>query len=253
MWAPVQAAASPSITELVSFSNSALLFEQVAYKYPRGKRFALDPLTWNPQAQRTAVLGPNGSGKSTLLKLGVGLLRPTTGVVHRSAPLGYMPQDIRPARGLTVEEHVAYAAWLSGLKKTAATSVAREALDTVNLGDVRTSPSRTLSGGQMRRVGLACALVTGSALLLLDEPTAGLDPEQRASVRDTILALPVGLIVTTHLVDDLDDVYDRVVVMVEGRLCYDGSTKEFMALGSDTPRPAEAAYRSIVAGLTTVQ
>jgi ABC-2 type transport system ATP-binding protein len=238
------------------------MFDNVTFRYRRSAPTVLDAFTWTVPSGRTVLLGPNGAGKTTLLGLGADALRPQRGVVRfgsmlagrrsdrssfRSA-IGWMPQQIRAVPGLTCQEQVAYAGWLKGLTRKDAWSAAASVLDLVDMtAHARVLASR-LSGGQLRRVGLAQALVHRSRILLLDEPTVGLDPAQRAGFREIVRSLPGSLraVVSTHQVDDLSEVFDTVVVLRDGHIRYQGTVQDFLALApADAERPAEAAYRQV--------
>lgn len=233
----------------------SLAYENVSFQYRRSRPDVVDRLTWSPHPGRTALLGPNGAGKSTVLALGAGTLRPRLGRVRPSgrnarSHIGWMPQEIRPVGALRAREQVAYAGWLRGMPRSTAWSGAGRALDRVGLGaraDVRTSE---LSGGQLRRLGLAEALVADPRVLLLDEPTAGLDPEQRGRFREALreLAPSCTVVVSTHQVDDLQGLFDRVVVLVAGRIAFDGPVTAFLAISSEGSEllRAEEAYRRIL-------
>lgn len=165
--------------------------------------------------------------------------------------IGYMPQSIRLVPGLTVEEQVAYAGWLRGLSSSMARAEAGRRVEAVGLADKAHARASQLSGGQLRRVGLAAALMGDAKTLLLDEPTAGLDPAQVGRFRDLIAGLDPSLtvVVSTHDVADLDEVYDRVVVLHDGRIAFDGSPSEFLSCARPGDRhQAESAYRVIVEG-----
>jgi ABC-2 type transport system ATP-binding protein len=128
-------------------------------------------------------------------------------------------------------------------------AAAEDALQRVGLATKCDQVVSTLSGGQQRRVALAQALVVPARVLLLDEPTAGLDPAQRTRFRQIISELPDDLpvIVSTHQVDDLDEVFHRVVVLAQGRVRFEGTTSEFMSLSTrESARPAEAAYLALL-------
>jgi len=162
-----------------------------------------------------------------------------------------MPQQVRAVPGLTVREQVAYAGWLKGQSRSHAWAAALTALDRVGLVDVAVQKATTLSGGQLRRVGLAQVLVHDADTLLLDEPTVGLDPAQRARFRAYVAALPRErpVVISTHQVDDLSDLFDTVVVVAGGVIRFSASVPDFLALAPDpgTERRAEAAYARIVA------
>ena len=243
-----------------------LAFEHVTFRYPRSPRPVLDDFSWQVPAGRTVLLGPNGAGKSTLLALGADALRPTGGRVrcraldaaHRAEraayrrAVGWLPQQVCAVPGLTAQEQVAYAAWLKGLGSGQAWSAAAAALERVGLATVAGRPTATLSGGQLRRVGLAQVLVHEAEVVLLDEPTAGLDPAQRARFRALLAALPSErpVVVSTHQVDDLSDLFDTVVVLEDGTIRFTGSVTAFLALAPPAvaERRAEVAYAQIVSG-----
>ncbi len=236
--------------------------DQVAYSYRswRRRRPVFSDFYWSvPQGRRTVLLGPNGAGKTTLLKLLAGVLLPEFGVVNYSSAssrgqrVALMPQDIYPLRGMRVLDQVAYASWLAGNSLLEAKASARSALDRVGLADRSGDGANQLSGGQLRRVGLAEVLATKSQVLLLDEPTAGLDPAQRLNFRQILAGLDPaeGLVVSTHDVRDLDQDFDHVTVLHEGRIVFDGSPEEFIELGAARGIPDtsyEAIFTDLVAG-----
>jgi ABC-2 type transport system ATP-binding protein len=162
-----------------------------------------------------------------------------------------MPQTVQAVRGLTAHQQVAYTGWMQGLSRSSAWAEARECLDRVGLVDQATTPSTQLSGGQLRRVGLAEAMVSQPDTLILDEPTVGLDPAERARFR-SLLGQIVGsagtVIVSTHQVDDLSEQFDRVAVMIDGTVAYEGTVAEFLRHGQDGPElhRAESAYATVL-------
>ncbi|WP_405575833.1 ATP-binding cassette domain-containing protein [Streptomyces sp. NBC_01167] len=227
----------------------------------------LDALTMEFPTGCTVLLGPNGAGKSTLLSLGASSLVPAAGRVtlgrldstsRRSQrsyrqKVGWLPQHVKPIPSLTVREQAAYVGWLKGLSRSKAWEESARALERVRLTDLGHRNSHELSGGQLRRLGIPQTLVHSAEVVLLDEPTAGLDPVQRAVFRDLLseLADSVHFIVSTHQTEDLADIYDTVVVFDHGRHVFQGSAPEFFALaptGTATERQAETAYRGLVRG-----
>jgi ABC-2 type transport system ATP-binding protein len=251
--------------------HPGLTFTDLVFAYPRSAVFGgagsrvFDGFTWAIPDGATVILGPNGAGKTTLLSLGATALRATSGTVRldgneassrrdRTAmrrAIGWMPQQFRAVPGLTAREQVAYAGWLKGLSRADAWRDAAAALAKVGLSEEGDRRTAQLSGGQQRRVGLAQLLVHDAQLLLLDEPTAGLDPRQRAHfrevVRDLVHAVPI--VVSTHQIDDLTDLFDAVVVLDHGRIRFEGDVAAFMALApAGSTHPAEAAYATLVEG-----
>lgn len=239
-----------------------LAFSDISFSYRRGARPVFSGFSWSVPPGKTVLLGPNGAGKSTLLALGANALRPNKGSVllngldpgrpgdratFRKA-VGWMPQQARAVPGLTTQEQVAYAGWLKGLTGDTAWAAAEVALATVELAEHAHERTSRLSGGQLRRVGLAQALMRDPDVLLLDEPTAGLDPAQRARFRAllTDLAPEKSLVVSTHQVDDLSELFDWVVILQAGTIRFEGAVGEFLDLApSGDPRPAEAAYARV--------
>ncbi|CAL9561827.1 ATP-binding cassette domain-containing protein [Streptomyces sp. Tu 3180] len=238
-----------------------LELSNITYSYRRWKPPVLQDFSHALPDGLTVLLGPNGAGKSTLLKLAASVTRPNKGrVALDGAPAGtsayrravaWMPQDIVPMPTLTAREYVAYVGWLKGMNRTDAWKQARKALVRVDLTDKIDARTSQLSGGQLRRVGVAGALVHGARVLLLDEPTAGMDPYQRRVFRDILRGLTgdVRVLLSTHDVADLAEEADHVTVMYGGRILHQGDTRAFL---SHTPpgtlegRAAEAAYTALL-------
>lgn len=240
-------------------------FRGVHFAYRRRTVFSGLGVCFEPG--RTVLLGPNGAGKSTLLSLGAGAMSPARGEVgiglgdKRSSAgvgelrraCGLMPQDIAAVGGLRVREQVAYAGWCKGLSRAGAWRVAGETLSVTGLEDLADRRVGTLSGGERRRVGLAAAISHQPPVLLLDEPTAALDPVQRSRFRSILTSVACEtIVVSTHQVDDLHELYDRVVVLFEGRVVFDGTLNEFHELAprgvGDGREHAELCYAAAVGG-----
>lgn len=243
-----------------------LAFTGVTFRYRRKAAPVVTEFSWTVPSGRTVLLGPNGAGKTTLLSLAADALSAEAGTVsigslhsnrrkdrtaYRRAA-GWMPQQIRAVPGLTVREQVAYAAWLKGVSRGRAWELAATAVRRVELEAVEDRLTTQLSGGQLRRVGLAQVLAHEAQVLLLDEPTVGLDPAQRAAFREILGALPreQTVVVSTHQVDDLSELFETVAILNDGELLTQTSVDDFLALApAGSIRPAEAAYRSLVAGI----
>lgn len=185
-----------------------------------------------------ALLGPNGAGKSTLMSMLATLLEPTRGTAHVGGYsirrqkdkvreiLGYLPQDFGLYPSLTVFETLDYLALLYNIRDPAERRRRiAEAMAWVNLEEVQHRLIRELSGGMHQRVGLAQALLNNPKLLIVDEPTAGLDPEERIRVRSMLTELGRDrvVILSTHLIEDVAAVADTVAVLHRGRIRYRGT------------------------------
>jgi ABC-2 type transport system ATP-binding protein len=241
-----------------------LRVEEVTVTYRRRRRPAVDGVSVTFGPGRTVLLGPNGAGKSSLLAVAGGALRPNRGGVTAdpdavrlgsrgyARAVGWMPQEVRRIPGFTVQEQVEYHGWLKGYSSQRSRQLSHDALAMVGLTDLAGRRTHELSGGQLRRVGLAQTLVTQPRVVLLDEPTTGLDPAQRMRFRDVMGGLPPeqAVVVSTHLVDDLDELFDRVVVLALGKVRFDGTLPAFLSRGDGRGRSAaESAYSSIVGEL----
>ncbi len=191
------------------------------------------------------LLGPNGAGKSTMLSLLATVQPPTSGRITVAGHLvtgshgervearrhiGYLPQEVAFPRGMRVAAFVDYIAVLKEWSDTAARhrEIGR-VLDLVGLGERASMKIRKLSGGQRRRLAIAQALIGTPDLLLLDEPTTGLDPEQRASLRGILSGLPGAVLLSTHQTEDVAALCDRVIVIDAGVVRFDGTVADLLA------------------------
>lgn len=182
-----------------------------------------DGLDWSVGAGATLLLGPNGAGKSTLLRLVGGLLTPDAGTVRlprARRTVGFLPQSTPRLRGFTAGEQVEYAAWLAGVSARSRSAAGTRALELVNLAHRSGITMQALSGGEARRVALACAIAHEPDVLLLDEPTTGLDPLEKESFAHLIgNGLGVGtIILATHEAEALVTSVDRVAILVAGEI-----------------------------------
>jgi ABC-2 type transport system ATP-binding protein len=226
---------------------------------------ALDDVSLDLGPGITGLLGPNGAGKTTIIRILATLMAPTQGRIrmdgldpadHRQRlqirrRLGYLPQDLGLYPRFTVFEFVDYIAVLKELKdRRERHRKVRAALTAVGLEDLASRKIKTLSGGMARRVGIAQALVADPGLLLLDEPTAGLDPEQRARFRELVAGLGHHrqVLLSTHLVEDVAAICTTVVVLWQGRVLFCGAPAELRSQASgmvwSSPEPVTGAVVS---------
>jgi len=208
------------------------------------------------------LLGPNGAGKTTLLSILVLALEPTAGTLrfmgmdasgaHARAAIrrqiGYLPQDFQPLRQLTGVEYLVHCARLRGLSLTRREidRRARMLLDAVDLTDAANRASGEYSGGMRRRLGIAQAMIHAPRMLVIDEPTAGLDPEERIRFRNLIaeVAEEVAVLLSTHIAEDIEATCDHIAVLNEGRIVFDGSAGELLHAGN--AGSVEDAYAALL-------
>ncbi|MDY4221017.1 MAG: ABC transporter ATP-binding protein [Candidatus Faecousia sp.] len=189
------------------------------------------------------LLGVNGAGKTTLMRMLTTLLQPSSGSIlwdgedifamegrFRSI-LGYLPQDFGFYPNFTVEEYLQYIASIKGLRPAAAKMRVKELLYQVGLSKARTKKMKTLSGGMKRRAGIAQAMLGNPKLLILDEPTAGLDPNERIRFRNLISELSEDRVVllSTHIVSDVEYIAGKILLMRNGRIAVSGTAQELSA------------------------
>jgi len=226
-----------------------------------GATTALEDVDLDLEPGVVGLLGPNGAGKTTLLRLLATALAPSRGevrVLGRDVEvpaertdirrrLGYLPQEIGFPRGFTAFAFVDYIALLKEWAEPVARHAeVRRVLDQVGLTDVATKRIRAMSGGQRRRVALAQALLGSPPVLILDEPTTGVDPEQRVTLRTVLaeIARTSIVVLSTHQTEDVAALCERVVVLDRGRVRYDGAVTELVDRASgrvwlaDQPDPA---------------
>ncbi|BCL78619.1 multidrug ABC transporter ATP-binding protein [Ktedonobacteria bacterium brp13] len=212
-------------------------------KVYRGGVYALDDLSMTIPTGMFGLLGPNGAGKTTLMRILAGILHPSAGEIHvgefdggtRQGQnaikrlLGYVPQDLGMYPDLNAEEFLNYIAILKGMRERVPRQQrVLQLLETVALSDVAKRPLKAFSGGMKRRVGIAQALLNDPQLLIVDEPTAGLDPEERIRFRN--LLAEVGnektVLLSTHIVEDIAQTCHRLAVMKDGKVIFTGTTSE---------------------------
>lgn len=201
----------------------------------------------------TGLLGANGAGKTTLMRMICGLIKPTSGRIrlgqydvkdddYRNL-LGYLPQDFGYYPEFTGMDFMLYVAALKGLDKTTAKSRSRELLEHVNLLQAADKKIRTYSGGMKQRLGIAQVMLNNPQLVVLDEPTAGLDPKERVRFRHIIEEIGKTSIVllSTHIVSDIEKSADQIIVIKDGKKVFDGTEIE---IGKDL----ETFYLEIFGG-----
>jgi ABC-2 type transport system ATP-binding protein len=205
------------------------------------------------------LLGPNGAGKTTLLSILVLAVEPTSGSRRYDgldpsrgsdrakirSSIGFLPQDFQPIRHLTGFEYLVHCARLrgTGLSRKEIDRRARQLLEAVDLQDAASRASGEYSGGMRRRLGIAQALIHSPKLLVIDEPTAGLDPEERIRFRNLIAEVSdhVAVLLSTHICEDIEATCDRVGVLAGGRIIFDGAPGElFVRHGAETLENAYA-------------
>jgi ABC-2 type transport system ATP-binding protein len=215
-----------------------------------GERVAVDGLSLEVRrGEIVGLLGPNGAGKSTTIHMAVGLLDPDRGEVDvdgRGSPrnpavrgmLGVAPQSIALYEALTPEENLRFFGRVQGLSGAALAGRVEWALDFAALADRRRDRTAALSGGMKRRLNMAAALVHDPALILLDEPTVGVDPQSRNAILDRVVELrgaDRAVIYTTHYMDEAARICDRIAIVDHGRMLALGTVADLVSLHGGDP------------------
>ncbi len=236
-----------------------------------GTKYAVDDVSTILKPGVYGLLGANGAGKTTLMRMICGVLKPTSGSIclngktidelgeHYYAHLGYMPQDFGFYPDFTAREFMLYMAAVKGLDKQEAKKRTEELLEMVNLRDVAGKKIKSFSGGMKQRLGIAQAELNAPDILILDEPTAGLDPKERVRFRNLIsdFAKEKIVILSTHIVSDVSYIADTILMMKGGTIllqepmatvtdCMDGKVWELLV---DDREAAEYSSRFSVVNL----
>ncbi len=217
-----------------------LSVHELSKRYANGAPYALRHFSYEFGDGVYGLLGPNGAGKSTLMNMIVGNLKPTEGeVLYKGAAikelgkeyrslLGYMPQQQQLYETFTVKRFLYYFAALKGLNSAEAKTRISDLLELVNLLPNANQRLRSLSGGMKQRVLLAQALLNDPKVLILDEPTAGLDPKERMNIRNYIYSIAEGktIILATHVISDIEQIAKEVIFLRKGKTVLSGTSEQ---------------------------
>lgn len=238
-----------------------LVVEDVSQGYGKGN--VLQSLDLVLGGGVTALIGPNGAGKTTLLRTLATVAPPRAGRLYVAGVLvegeaearqarrriGYLPQSFAADPRMRLRDFVMYGAWLRGIPAKERAAAAEVALAYVGLTSQARRRMGVLSGGTRQRAGIAWAIVGAPDIVLLDEPTVGLDPEQRLAFREMVAGLGERTVVlSTHLTEDVDAVCDQVMVMNAGRMLYHGATDGLRGLAG----PGAPGHTAIERGYMTL-
>lgn len=228
-----------------------LKIDRITKQY--ANKIAVDRVSCTLNPGVTGLLGANGAGKTTLMRMICGVMKPTTGTIklgrydvtdsgYRNL-LGYLPQDFGYYPEFTGMDFMLYIATLKGLDKGTAKRRSRELLERVNLAEAAGKKIKTYSGGMKQRLGIAQVMLNDPQLVVLDEPTAGLDPKERVRFRHIIEEIGKKSIVllSTHIVSDIEKAADRILVIKDGQKVFDGTEEE-------TGKDLETFYLDIFGG-----
>jgi ABC-2 type transport system ATP-binding protein len=207
-----------------------------------GARVALRDVSLDVRrGELLAVLGPNGAGKTTLLSILAGITRPDSGrITSSNGEVGWVPQQAGLYRRLTVEENLRLFAHMEGVTDVEGTL--ERMLEQTGLEERRGDPVSSLSGGNQQRINIAIGLLGDPAVLLLDEPSAGLDPSQRARLWEFVARLAEGgttVIYSTHQIEEVGHHGDRLVVLADGETIFDGSFAQLRRAAEPRPEGTE--------------
>ena len=228
-----------------------LKIDRITKQY--ANKIAVDRVSCTLNPGVIGLLGANGAGKTTLMRMICGVMKPTSGTIklgqydvtdsgYRNL-LGYLPQDFGYYPEFTGMDFMLYIATLKGLDKGTAKRRSRELLERVNLLEASNKKIKTYSGGMKQRLGIAQVMLNNPQLVVLDEPTAGLDPKERVRFRHIIEDIGKNSIVllSTHIVPDIEKAADRILVIKEGQKVFDGTEEE-------TGKDLETFYLEIFGG-----
>lgn len=207
-----------------------------------GEKTANNDITLTLENGVYGLLGPNGAGKTTLMKQIVTLTMPTSGEIiyngqsiyeneeEYRAIIGYLPQEFGVYKNFTAQEFLHYVAALKGIDKNKATEKIAELLQLVGLYEVRNKAVGKFSGGMQRRVGIAQVLLNDPKIIVLDEPTAGLDPQERARFRNLIAQISKEkiIILSTHIISDIEAVARETIMIKNGSVIIKGNHREIL-------------------------
>ena len=209
-----------------------LVIDRVSKLYQN--KIAVDRISTTLRSGIIGLLGENGAGKTTLMRMLCGILKPSSGTItcdgldvseemYRDV-LGYLPQDFGYYPNFSGRDFLMYMSALKGIEKCAARRKCDELLCIVNLEGAANKKIKTYSGGMKQRFGIAQAVLNNPKILILDEPTAGLDPKERVRFRNLIAELGKDSIVilSTHIVSDVEQIADRILMMKSGQIIFDG-------------------------------
>ncbi len=236
-----------------------VVIDRVVQEYPG---FTLGPVTLSLSGGVTGLVGPNGAGKSTLMRMVAGIEKPLSGTISflgetcdSVLKTGFLPQDFAAPRLSRVDDFLHYAAWCSGVESRSRGSSVQKALEAVDLVDRARSRCGRLSGGMIRRLGIAQAIVHDPMLVILDEPTVGLDPFQKIELRKLLRGIGErhSVLLSSHSGDDIGAVAEDVVVLNVGRQIFNGKTDQLVLLGRDDDAGDTPLERALSRVLTESQ
>lgn len=214
------------------------------------KKRALDGFSLEMKSGIYGLLGPNGAGKTTLMRCICDLYSLDEGSIEKSQNIGYLPQKFGMFKQLKVYDMMEYFAILKNIDKTQREAEIKRCIEAVNLSDRLYDRVKSLSGGMVRRLGIAQAIIGNPDVIIFDEPTAGLDPEERMRFKNIISQISGDniIIISTHIVTDVEAICDRIILMDKGKLIFSGTGADVANIGNNKVYLVEAEKQKELQG-----
>lgn len=219
------------------------------------KKYVLNNISVNLGTGVYGLLGPNGAGKTTLMRCICGLYKIDGGSIEKNGEVGYLPQKFGAFKQLSVYNMMEYFATIKKVDKNLQDNEIKRCLNAVNLEKQMHTKIKNLSGGMLQRLGISQALLESPSILIFDEPTVGLDPEERIRFKNIINNIKKDkiILISTHVVSDLETICDKILIMNEGKIIFSGTSSEISDLAKNKVTLIDANNKDQLKGKYIIQ